>query len=425
MTAEIAIINKSAIALAADSKVTLTIDGKQKTYDTVNKLFSLSKTEPVGAMIYGNAEFMGFPWETILKEYRRREPRKKFDTVFAWADNLLEFLVNFFKFPEADSIDLVRHLGAAALSTIVARYFEFLQDNLDDEDTLGRLRDEIALHIGNLETYSNFLSDEEWAALPNAYHDALDEVANAGLGQQYAALVPDLKRLVRLAIQKSLPSPAHTGLVVAGFGEKELLPSLICYEIDGIIAGRLKKSVHGSVDVTRKNRGAIIPFAQTDMVHRFMEGIDPDYAEQLQDNIRSLLLQATVEVATALTNSSEDLQTIRPALEAATNAAFEAFWEEDKRTREERFARPIIDMAMSLPKDELANMAESLVSLTSLQRRVSREIETVGGAIDVAVISKGDGFVWVKRKHYFNADRNLRFVNGYFSEYSDQDKNGS
>src|SRR4051812_10208603 len=69
MTAEIAILNKTAIALAADSKVTLSTGGKQKTYDTVDKLFSLSKTEPVGAMIYGNAEFVGFPWETIIKEY--------------------------------------------------------------------------------------------------------------------------------------------------------------------------------------------------------------------------------------------------------------------------------------------------------------------------------------------------------------------
>jgi len=59
-----------------------------------------------------------------------------------------------------------------------------------------------------------------------------------------------------------------------------------------------------------------------------------------------------------------------------------------------------------------------------LQRRVSREIETVGGAIDVAVISKGDGFVWVKRKHYFNPDRNLRFVNGYFSEYAAANSDG-
>jgi len=47
-------------------------------------------------------------------------------------------------------------------------------------------------------------------------------------------------------------------------------------------------------------------------------------------------------------------------------------------------------------------MAEALVSLTSLKRRVSMEEESVGGPVDVAVVSKGDGFIWIKRKHYFD-----------------------
>jgi len=38
---------------------------------------------------------------------------------------------------------------------------------------------------------------------------------------------------------------------------------------------------------------------------------------------------------------------------------------------------------------------------------------TVGGPIDVAVITKGDGFVWVKRKHYFRAELNPRFMSRY------------
>ncbi|NTE46864.1 hypothetical protein [Agrobacterium pusense] len=418
MTAEIAVINKSAIALAADSKVTLSIEGKQKTYDTVNKLFSLSKTEPVGAMIYGNAEFMGFPWETILKEYRRRSPHKKFDTVFDWADNLLEFLRNFFAFPSSDSTELARQIAKSALSEIVSRYFEFVRANLSDDDAIEQLRAEISMHIADLETYPDFLSEGDWAALDQEYADAIEAVAAGGLAQKYETLLPELRRLAELAVRKNRPSPTHTGLVVAGFGDKELLPSLVCYEVDGIIAGRLKHSKAGEIDVTRKNTGAIVPFAQTDMVHRFMEGIDPDYAVQLQDNLHALLLRNTQDVAAAFVKDEDELHRIMPALEAAAEAAFETFWQEDKATRKERFAQPIIDMAMSLPKDELANLAESLVSLTSLQRRVSREIETVGGAIDVAVISKGDGFVWVKRKHYFSPDRNLRFVNGYFSEYA-------
>ena len=39
MTAEIAIMNKMAVALAADSAVTISQEEEQKTYNTVNKLF--------------------------------------------------------------------------------------------------------------------------------------------------------------------------------------------------------------------------------------------------------------------------------------------------------------------------------------------------------------------------------------------------
>ena len=34
---------------------------------------------------------------------------------------------------------------------------------------------------------------------------------------------------------------------------------------------------------------------------------------------------------------------------------------------------------------------------------------TVGGEIDVAIISKGDGFIWKKRKHYFKSELNPHF----------------
>lgn len=54
-------------------------------------------------------------------------------------------------------------------------------------------------------------------------------------------------------------------------------------------------------------------------------------------------------------------------------------------------------------------MAEALVNLTSFKRRVTPETETVGGPVDVAVISKGDGLVWVKRKHYFAPEFNPRY----------------
>jgi hypothetical protein len=81
--------------------------------------------------------------------------------------------------------------------------------------------------------------------------------------------------------------------------------------------------------------------------------------------------------------------------------------------RQQLYVSPLLSIIGSLPMDELASLAESLVNLTSLRRRVSLDDETVGGPIDVAVISRGDGLVWIKRKHYFPADLNHHFFRNY------------
>jgi hypothetical protein len=41
------------------------------------------------------------------------------------------------------------------------------------------------------------------------------------------------------------------------------------------------------------------------------------------------------------------------------------------------------------------------------------ESETVAGPIDVALITKGDGIIWIKRKHYFKEELNPQFLANY------------
>ena len=81
--------------------------------------------------------------------------------------------------------------------------------------------------------------------------------------------------------------------------------------------------------------------------------------------------------------------------------------------KKEEFSDPVLAVVAVLPRDELASMAESLIKLTSFKRRVSMDDETVAGAIDVAVISKSDGFVWINRKRYFDKELNPRFFANY------------
>jgi len=74
-----------------------------------------------------------------------------------------------------------------------------------------------------------------------------------------------------------------------------------------------------------------------------------------------------------------------------------------------------MDAVSSLSKEDLAEMAESLIYLTYLKRRITFAEESVGGPVDVAIISKGDGFIWIKRKHYFKPELNQFFFDNYFN----------
>ena len=66
---------------------------------------------------------------------------------------------------------------------------------------------------------------------------------------------------------------------------------------------------------------------------------------------------------------------------------------------QEKYAQPLMTAVAALPRHDLAAMAEALVNLTAFRARMSvTQKEYVGGPIDIAVLSKGEGFVWAKRK---------------------------
>lgn len=88
----------------------------------------------------------------------------------------------------------------------------------------------------------------------------------------------------------------------------------------------------------------------------------------------------------------------------------------NQQIKNQNYIIPLVNAVSSLSKDDLAEMAESLIYLTYLKRRITFTEESVGGPVDVAVISKGDGFVWIKRKHYFQPELNQHFFDNYFNK---------
>jgi hypothetical protein len=130
MTAEIAILNRQAVALAADSAVTLQTEvGPPKIYDT-NKLFSLSKYQPVAAMVYGNAEFMDVPWEVAIKAYRAEIATRSFGSLQAYGQDFLRFLERTELFPKSQQEAHVEKFIAWWLRRIKKNVKEKLEDDI-------------------------------------------------------------------------------------------------------------------------------------------------------------------------------------------------------------------------------------------------------------------------------------------------------
>lgn len=67
-------------------------------------------------------------------------------------------------------------------------------------------------------------------------------------------------------------------------------------------------------------------------------------------------------------------------------------------------AKPLISDAM--PIQDAADLAEYLVNLTASFVRFDAGPPTVGGPIELAAITKHEGFKWIKRKHFFTAALN-------------------
>ncbi len=89
-------MNAQGIALAADSAVTLDSSLKPssggRAFSTADKIFGITPRDPIAAMVHGSASFMGIPWETVLKTYRRSLGTRSLPTVADYAADFAAFL---------------------------------------------------------------------------------------------------------------------------------------------------------------------------------------------------------------------------------------------------------------------------------------------------------------------------------------------
>jgi len=432
MTAEIAIMNQKGIALAADSAVTVNTAKGEKIFLSANKLFTMSKYHPVGVMIYNNASFLGIDWEIIIKLYRKNLGEKSFNLLSEYADDFLRFLEhNEALFPEDQQLKYINDRILNIYTEIRdSAYGEIAHQVKGVSDVTQSIISEIFSKIidanySRVRQYNNItyfngdkIEDEKINEIKEKHNDDIKTIKNK-VFESIKLKSSDSRKLTIIGestIVKNMNPKQFSGIVFAGYGKNEFFPSLISCRLEGLIDNILKCNFRDSAKIDFNNVATIIPFAQTEMVHTFIEGIDPEYQKMIYNNIFTTLNEYSEAILKKYFKDDQYHDKIKSALENINDGLMKKLINKLTDIRQKQYVNSIIDIVVALPKSELASMAESLVNLTSLKRKMSIDSETVGGPIDVALITKGDGFVWIKRKHYFKPELNYQFFQNYFKE---------
>ncbi len=392
------ILTPNAIALATDSAITI---DNRKIYNGVNKLFMLSNDPPMGIMTYNGARFFNIPFETIIKEFRSEINDKNITKTIDFKEKFEKYLQKIpSKSPYKESFEdkLMKFID------IVSNEY----DTFGKNDFFNRLMN-VMLPLDSIKIVHDNIQSEH-------IEKAKVEFKNLCSQFKYADKEEDfIQRIFNLFIFEMFVK-SFTGVVLSGFDEDRLFPIAYSFKIFYLYDGKFIWDDLKDYDILKNNIDVIVEvFAQDDVIKTFLTGIDDEtrfhivnFFNEINNNYTNELVNLINANDNIDENSKNEIFNEINTFNAKNKVLpikFNNFIDEVKGKN----LIPIFKSIGALPFDELSNLCESLIKVTSLKRKVQPDLETVGGDVDVAIITKGDGFIWTKRKHYFNADLNPQF----------------
>ena len=401
--------------MAADSALTVVKGDRMKIYNTTTKIFQLSKDNHVAVMFFQNVDFMDVPWEVIFKLYYDKHGDREFDSIMEYAEDFYQFLRDEKFFCSSDQQkDYLDGELATYYNNVKAAAKDNMEkeiDAMDDYDSFNEedlLRQHLKDCIAGVDALAKDagikpglekISEKEIRAYGKDSLETLQErIEEDGLPKDmFDDWVEGFTNYIRSRFYYN-----GTGIVFVGYGRNDIFPTLLPTYVSGAFNNRLRYylDTDGMNAIGENCTASITPFAQSDVMFTLMKAIAPNFYEKVTDlNVRSLS-EERKKIAALLKDESVDENVIKKVMDIDTTDIEKKHSESMDEYMQEEYIDGIVNAVESFNVEDMANMAENLVSITSLQRHFSSSDETVGGPIDVAVITRSEGFVWVRHKDF-------------------------
>ena len=399
MTAIVGVLNKHAVAIAADSAVTI---GGTKIFNSANKIFALSKRAPVAIATYNNANLNNVPWEIVIKEYRKYLGDTKKARLKDYVDDFFEYIKSRKYFSTTEELKESQMQNFSLYLNIWIK--ELPQDQQNEQCINNRLEQRLNELRQNrtIRDCFNGLSLEGFASVCQESIDYSIAQTSFTLNKDYVTEFLYSVFICNVWLYN------YSGLIFTGYGEDEIYPSLYSYTTHSIINEvlHIEPQTTENAIIGQKCDAAIRPFAQRDVMDTIIFGIAPIVKESYKNTFNNKLQSIIHELEIDYPDASKVILGKFPSI-------LDEFICEASKCARKEYVQPFVKSIINLNIEDLADFAESLIKLTATKRKISPDQPTVGGPIDVMVISKGDGIIWMKRKHYFDPNLNHHFFENY------------
>jgi len=414
MTSEIAVMNQRAVALAADSAVTLIDGGAVVVRNDQRKLFNLANGLPVGLMFFGVADIMGHPWEQLIEYFQKKTKPTALPHIRDYSakfTSMLDHLEEFF--PRERQKDDYKRLLAS-----VYRYVFHLAQYLRETGGADRasvpdaaILEESIEHVWKIYQFREDGSPRRdlpcfppgfAAKISREYAGAVDELIAYGFSgfNLSPAAMQHLRDIALFAVIKDLFLEDVTGLVFAGFGSDERYPVVVTYFLSAVIGGIVKRAEVSVDAIDSEIRSEIRLFADSEVTNAFIRGIDQELERRFYGTVQAMMTGLVDHVISAFPN-------VDPAQRDSVKKQFQGqilpkyfstFHALMGDYQQQAYINPVLRVLEIAGRQELAETARELVALNIFKKRIMAQHQTVGGAIDVAVISREGGFQWSNKQ---------------------------
>lgn len=395
MSVCVCIVNKNGISLAADSAGTCNVLGSKMVYNSMNKLFSISSLNKIGALTYGNTAIHNVPIDILLNKFSNYldEMNIVLNNFFEIIEHFKKFLIknkDYFKFDNCES-QFVKGL----IDCLIKErndYFNSCNGLEDEKEKINGGLEELRKNIDNGYKIPDYNIEDY---IVNKYGEYIIQriTSTNPIFKKY----PDELNLYIKYISEyflldlSSENNKKTGLLFAGYSSDSVFPKFYHFEIRNFIGTYLKYVELEKYDCCGVNY-CIRPLAQPDVINTFCTGISEDLKKALP-NITSEVIGNYIDKIIL------DDQT-KAILKSQTKNIGEDVLLRMNEISKNNIISPLLNSLQLIPLFDMASLAENLVNITSLKRKfmLDGNQQTVGGPTDVAIISPIDGFKWVKRK---------------------------